>query len=155
MSVNAMDTHATVQAWFGLSRDALDRVFSAAAATRAPMGEMRGVVVLPGSAFARIVAGAVSALVWQGKTFGWASTTRGEGAVVNSVSPLRVHAVRGRVYRGASWLDGKEAFVIDYSKTSLLARKVRDEIRETEPGVFLGKVWFGRTRLFDFALIKK
>jgi len=29
---------------------------------------------------------------------------------------------------------------------------IRDEIREVEPGVYLGKVWWGKTRVLDFAL---
>jgi hypothetical protein len=57
-----------------------------------------------------------------------------------------------KVYRDASWMDGKETIVIDYAATSLLARKIRDEIREVEPGVWLGKVWWGKKRVLDFAL---
>ena len=52
-------------------------------------------------------------------------------------------------------MDGEETIVIDYSKTSFVARKIRDEIREIEPGVYLGKVWWSRTRILDFALTSK
>jgi hypothetical protein len=52
-------------------------------------------------------------------------------------------------------MDGKETIIIDYSTTSFVAKKVRDEIREVEPGVYLGKVWWGKTRLIDFALAAK
>ena len=45
--------------------------------------------------------------------------------------------------------------VIDYSTTSFFCRKVRDEIREIESGVYLGKVWWGKTRILDFALTEK
>jgi hypothetical protein len=36
----------------------------------------------------------------------------------------------------------------------LLARKIRDEIRLIDPAnkIYLGKVWWGETRLVDFAL---
>ena len=57
-----------------------------------------------------------------------------------------------KVYYGPSWMDQRDTIIIDYSKTSFLFRAVRDEIREVEPGVFLGKVWLGRTRVLDFAL---
>ena len=50
-------------------------------------------------------------------------------------------------------MDGKETIIIDYSKTSFLAGKIRDEIREVEPGVYLGKVWLGKLRVIDFALV--
>ena len=65
-----------------------------------------------------------------------------------------VKAIVARVYHTASWLDGRECIVLDYSKTSLLARKIRDEIRLIDPAtrLYLGKVWWGKTRLIDFAL---
>ena len=53
-----------------------------------------------------------------------------------------------------SWLDGKDTIVIDYSSTSILAKVIRDEIREVEPGVYLGKVWWGKMRILDFALTR-
>jgi hypothetical protein len=42
--------------------------------------------------------------------------------------------------------------VLDYSKTSLVARQVRDEIREIAPGVFLGLVFLGHRHVLDFTL---
>jgi hypothetical protein len=51
-------------------------------------------------------------------------------------------------------MDGKPTIVIDYSKTSFFFKKVRDEIREIEPDVYLGKVWWGKTRVLDFALTR-
>jgi hypothetical protein len=57
-----------------------------------------------------------------------------------------------KVYKDESWMDGRETIVIDYSKTSFVANKIRDEIREVEPGIYLGKVWWGKTRILDFAL---
>ena len=50
------------------------------------------------------------------------------------------------------WLDGQPTIVIDYSRTSFFCKKVRDEIREIEPNVYLGKVWWGKKRVLDFAL---
>jgi len=49
-------------------------------------------------------------------------------------------------------MDGKETIIIDYSQTSFVAKKIRDEIREVAPGIYLGKVWWGKTRILDFAL---
>ena len=42
--------------------------------------------------------------------------------------------------------------MLDYSDTSLVAQWIRDEIREVSPGVYLGKVYWGRQRLIDFVL---
>jgi len=51
-----------------------------------------------------------------------------------------------KVYRDKRRLDGKDTVVIDYSKTSIIAKLIRDEIREIEPGAYLGKVRWGKTR---------
>jgi hypothetical protein len=65
----------------------------------------------------------------------------------------RASSSRARqVYRGPSWLDGKDCIVLDYSETSLLAQWIRDEIRQIEPGLYLGKVYWNKKRLIDFAL---
>ena len=42
--------------------------------------------------------------------------------------------------------------MLDYSRTSLVARAVRDELREVSPGVYLGLVFLGRWHVLDFAL---
>ncbi len=56
------------------------------------------------------------------------------------------------MYKGPSWLDGNECIVLDYSKTSLAAEHIRDEIRPFEPGLYLGLVYWDQHRLMHFAL---
>ena len=51
-----------------------------------------------------------------------------------------------------AWLDGKECIVLDYSETSLIAQWIRDEIRQIGPRFYLGKVYWDKKRLIDFAL---
>jgi hypothetical protein len=51
-----------------------------------------------------------------------------------------------------SWLDNQPAIILDYSKTSLVARSVRDEIREVGPGTYLGIVYIGHTKTINFVL---
>jgi hypothetical protein len=63
-----------------------------------------------------------------------------------------VRAIIAKIYKAASWLDGKECIVLDYSETSLLAHWIRDEIRLIAPRIYLGKVYWDRKRLIDFAL---
>ena len=70
----------------------------------------------------------------------------------NKILPFGINAIIARVYKEASWLDGKECIVLDYSDTSLVAQWIRDEIREISSGVYLGKVYWGRQRLIDFVL---
>ncbi len=61
-------------------------------------------------------------------------------------------AIVAQVYKGPSWLDQKECIVLDYSQTSTVAQWVRDEIRMIAPNLYLGKVYWEKKRLIDFAL---
>jgi hypothetical protein len=60
-----------------------------------------------------------------------------------------ISSVLGKVSSQAPTGDG---IILDYSKTSFIARWVRDEIREISRGVYLGKVYFLGTRMPDFVL---
>ena len=61
-------------------------------------------------------------------------------------------AIVAQVYKAPSWFDGKECIVLDYSQTSLVASHVRDEIRQVEPGFYLGLVFWEKTKTIHFAL---
>lgn len=139
-----------VRNWLKMSRAELDDIFRAAPTGTPPQGEMEGTAIITGR-FSFVLAVLARALVWQGKVFDMAAAPH-KGVLVNKITPFRIFLVAAEVYLGNSWLDGKEAIIIDYSKASFVASKIRDEIREVEPGLFLGKVWWGTTRLFDFAL---
>ena len=84
---------------------------------------------------------------WQGKVF-----DAQKGVLRNRILPIGLNAIIAKVYKGESWLDGKECIVLDYSETSLLAHWIRDEIREVDPRTYLGKVYWSKKRLIDFAL---
>ena len=87
------------------------------------------------------------ALLWRGKV-----VNARKGRLKNLISALSVPAIAAAVYKQDSWYDGKPCIVLDYSKTSLVAHMVRDEIREVAPGVYLGLVFWGRRHVLDFAL---
>jgi len=89
----------------------------------------------------------VNHFAWQGKIF---DPTK--GTLRNKILPFGLNAIIAKVYKGPSWMDGKECIVLDYSETSLVAHWVRDEIREVAPRIYLGKVYLGKKRLIDFAL---
>jgi len=79
------------------------------------------------------------------------------GVLKNRILPMGHRAIVAQVYKGQSWFDGKECIVLDYSQTSFVAQKIRDEIREVSPGVYLGLVYWGAPkesakRLIHFAL---
>ena len=144
-----MGRNPTIQRWLETPKQDLDGIFGACeAAGEMPVGFMRGVAIIcPGGVLAKGVSTLMRWFAWQGKVFDPRTET-----LINSISLFRVHAIRARVYKDASWMDQREAIIIDYSDTSFVAKKVRDEIREIEPGVFLGKVWWGKTELIHFAL---
>ena len=141
-----------VKSWLKMSRRELDDIFHAARAHSPRSGSARGTVIVPG-AVANVSAWLASTFVWKGKVFE-CDARAGKGSVINRITPFGFRGVAGKVYRGASWLDDRQSIIIDYSQTSFVARRVRDEIREVQPGVFLGKVWWRHTRLFDFALVQ-
>ncbi|HEY3210234.1 MAG TPA: hypothetical protein VGL18_10660 [Actinomycetota bacterium] len=138
----------TVEAMLGMSRKQLDDLFRQHEAGAIPKGEGRGTVLVRWGRFlSTLISKIVHRLAWQGKVF---DPERGE--LRNEVSPLRRKLIRAKVYKAPSWLDQKECIVLDYSKTSFVARKIRDEIREVAPGIFLGIVYWGRAKLFNFAV---
>ena len=59
---------------------------------------------------------------------------------------LGLNAIVAEVYKAPSWFDNKECIVLDYSKTSLVAEHIRDEIRQIGPGVYLGIVYWDKNR---------
>jgi hypothetical protein len=138
----------TAEAMLGMSRNQLDDLFRQHDAGDIPKGEARGTVLVRwGKVLSTLISEIVHRLVWQGKVF---DPERGE--LRNQVSPLRRKLVRAKVYKAPSWFDQKMCIVLDYSRTSIIARKIRDEIREVAPGVYLGIVYWGRAKLINFAL---
>lgn len=125
-----------------LGKDELEELFSRSPAGELPDGEAEGIFLVPA-----ILSRIIRLAAWRGKQF-----DRQQGELQNKILPLGVRAVRAKVYKEPSWFDGEETIVLDYSKTSFLARKVRDEIREISPGVYLGLVYWGREKVGLFAL---
>ena len=131
-----------------LSQTELDTIFTNSPVGNIPDGEAEGTaIVAPGTAFSSNIARFVSNFAWQGKVF-----DAKKGVLKNKILPFGLNAILAKVYKGPSWLDGKECIVLDYSDTSVIAQWIRDEIRQIEPGLYLGKVYWDKTRLIDFAL---
>jgi hypothetical protein len=131
-----------------MSQVELDDLFKASPAGDIPDGQAKGTAIIaPGTKFSPEIAELVSVFAWQGKTFDGK-----RGVLTNRILPLGVNAIVAEVYKDKSWLDGKECIVLDYSKTSLLAHWIRDEIRLVAPNFYLGKVYWEKKRLIDFCL---
>jgi hypothetical protein len=138
----------TIDKLLDMSQAELDQLFRSSAAGEVPRGEARGtVLVVPGSELSDEAAKLVHLIAWQGKVF-----DPDKGELRNEVSPFGFRAVRAKVYKAASWLDGNECIVLDYSRTSLVAHWIRDEIRQIGPGTYLGIVYWNRSKLINFVL---
>ena len=132
----------------GMAQEQLDDLFKKSPAGPIPDGPAKGTaIIVPGTVMSREIAEIINIFAWQGKTF-----DSKHGVLTNKVSVLGFNAIVAEVYKGESWLDQKECIVLDYSKTSLLAHYIRDEIREVAPKLYLGKVYWGKKRLIDFCL---
>lgn len=131
-----------------MSQAQLDDLFRASPAGDIPNGPADGTAIIaPGTRYSTIIASVINHFGWQGKVFDAAS-----GFLKNRITAFGVEAIIAKVYKGPSWLDGNECIVLDYSQTSFVAERVRDEIRLISPALFLGKVYWGKDRLIDFCL---
>ncbi len=99
----------------------------------------------PGTQLEAEAAKLIHLLAWQGKVFDASA-----GELRNKILPIGLHAIVAKVYKGTSWYDSKECIVLDYSKTSLIAHWIRDEIRQVGDGVYLGIVYWSKKKLIDF-----
>jgi hypothetical protein len=138
-----------VQQLLRMSQQDLDALFTASDAGPIPEGQADGTAIIaPGTTYSLEIATFIKYFAWQGKVFDPAA-----GQLKNRIGPFGLNAIIANVYKAPSWLDGKECIVLDYSQTSVVAHWIRDEIRLIQPpGLYLGKVYWGKERLIDFAL---
>ena len=128
----------------------LDDLFGKSPAGGIPDGEATGTaIVCPGGIRAKLIAWFARWFLWQGKVF-----DRSRNCLINRISVFSFTGIEARVYKDKSWFDGNECIVIDYSKTSFVAKSIRDEIREVAPGLYLGQVFVGQNKkpLIKFSL---
>jgi hypothetical protein len=139
---------STVAELLSMFQPELDNLFRQSPSGPIPNGNYEGTaLVRPGSRLEGPAARLVQRLIWRGKVI-----DAGKGMLANKIAVFNIHAVKAEVYAAASWFDGNEAIILDYSKTSFIARKIRDEIREIAPGLYLGQVYLGKYRVLNFVL---
>jgi hypothetical protein len=131
-----------------MTQKQLDDLFSSSPAGDIPSGEAAGTAIIaPGTIFSQEIASLINVFGWQGKTFDAA-----HGTLRNRITPFGLNAIVAQVYKADSWFDGKQCIVLDYSQTSLVAGRIRDEIRQIEPGFYLGLVFWEKTKTIHFSL---
>ena len=138
----------TVPDLLKMSQAQLDELFTNSPTGDIPNGEGKGTAIIaPGTTYTEDLAEFINYFAWRGKIF-----DTQKGVLRNEILPFGLRAIIAKIYKAPSWLDNKECIVLDYSETSLLAHWIRDEIRAIAPGTFLGKVYWDKKRLIDFAL---
>ncbi|HLZ08922.1 MAG TPA: hypothetical protein VKT80_10070 [Chloroflexota bacterium] len=130
------------------SRAELDDRYRASPGGEIPRGRGTGTLLLgAGPEINAAASWYARRVLWQGKVF---DPERGE--LRNRITPFGILAFVAKVYTGPSWADAKPCTVLDYSKTSVIAHWIRDEIRPVAPGLYLGVAYLGRVRVAHFAL---
>ncbi|MFO0892658.1 MAG: hypothetical protein U0790_26385 [Isosphaeraceae bacterium] len=124
----------SVQGLLRLGGPELEALYRQGRAVGIPPGRVRGTAILAPGARRNEVMALGTRMVWQGKVFESGNTT-----AVNRFFGLPV--VRANVYQAQSLHDGAAALVLDYSQTSRVYARYRDEIREVAPGLFLGLMY--------------
>lgn len=138
----------TVPDLMKMSQAQLDELFTNSTSGDIPNGEAEGTALIaPGTELEDAAAEFIHLFDWQGKVF-----DREKGELNNKILPFGLKAIIAKVYKDTSWFDGKECIALDYSETSLVAHWIRDEIRLVGPGVYLGVVYWSKTKLINFAL---
>lgn len=131
-----------------MSGEQLDEIFRNSPAGEIPRGQGEGTaIVATGTKITGLIARLVKRCSWQGKVFDPV-----KAQLINLTGISGRERIVAKVYKDKSWFDGTECIALDYSKTSVLAKKIRDEIREVSPGIYLGIVYWGKKKLIHFAL---
>lgn len=109
----------------------LDAIYMSACPGQLPHGFVPGRAIFFAGSRLAVPMSKCTQHLWQGKVF--------DGCIDRLTNKIAgVEAVPAQIYCGASWLDGKPAWILDYRGTSKIARRTRDEIREIAPGLYLG-----------------
>ncbi len=111
----------------------LDALYGNAIAGPVPTGRVKGRALLrPGTRLGPAISRGAG-VAWQGKVF------EGDGTSINRFFGLKM--IRARVAPGPSWRDGAPATILDYSQTSRVYARYRDELRMVAPGLWLGLMY--------------
>ncbi len=131
-----------------LSKRQLDDLFAQSPAGDIPDGEGIGTALLwPGTFCGRILAWVARTFFWRGDLF-----HAKEGYLRSLISPFGFQAMSAKVYKAPSQIDQRECIVMDFRMSLPVPRKIRDELREIAPGLYLGRTVVGQRRTIQFAI---
>ena len=131
-----------------MSQAEIDELYKQGSVGEIPDGESKGIAIIgAGTILVKILALLSKLFFWQGKFF-----YREEKYFLNIIPPFGFRAFKGEIYTADGWFCDGEAIILDYSKTSFIFQKIREEMRQIAPGFYLAQVYYGRTRISNFTL---
>lgn len=131
-----------------MSQAEIDELYKQGSVGEIPNGDSKGIAIIAAGTFlAKILALLTKLFVWSGKVF-----YPEQKFFLNILPPFGIRAFKGEIYKGKGWFDEKEAIILDYSQTSFIFQKVREEMREITPGFYLAQVYLGQKRVSNFTL---
>ncbi len=128
-TVQAQPRPLTMDSLSCMSWNQLEAIYRQFEGGTMPCGYYKGKAIYCKGRFGSRLRSGLTKLVWEGKHFEC-------DTIVNQWKAVKM--LPGKVYRGKSWYDGKPSIILDYRNSSLLWRKVRDEIRQVGPNLYLG-----------------
>ena len=131
-----------------MSQAEIDEIYKQGSVGEIPDGDGKGIAIIaPGTILANILALLSQLFFWQGKFF-----YREQKFFLNILSPLGIRAFKGEIYIANGRFCEGEAIILDYSQTSFIFKKVKEEMREIAPGFYLAQVYVGEKRVSNFTL---
>lgn len=131
-----------------MSDQELDDLFRKSPPGPIPDGKAEGTAIVANDTpFSGIISKIINHFGWQGKTF-----DAKHGTLRNRITAFGLNAIVAQVYEGPSLLDNKPCIILDYSQTSEVAERIRDEIRLIAPNTYLGRVYWDNKPAIHFAL---
>lgn len=131
-----------------MSQAEIDELYKQGSVGEIPDGVSKGIAIIAaGTILAKILALLSKLFFWEGKYF-----VRDQKYYLNIIPPFDLRAFKGEIYKGDGWFCDGKAIILDYSQTSFIFQKVREEMREIAPGFYLAQVYLGERRVSNFTL---
>ena len=131
-----------------MSQEEIDEIYKQGSVGEIPDGDGQGIAIIAaGTIFVKIIALISKLFFWRGKFF-----YREQKFYLNKVTPFSIRAFKGEIYIETGRFDAEKTIILDYSQTSFIFQKVKEEMREISPGFYLAQVYIGDTRVSNFTL---
>ena len=131
-----------------MSQSEIDDLYKNSSVGEIPDGDSQGVAIIAaGSIFTKAIAWLTQLFIWQGKVF-----YRDQSFFLNKATIFRLRIFKGEIYKAEGRFTDGQTIILDYSKTSFLLRRVKEEMREIAPGFYLAQVYWGDKRISNFTL---